>query len=202
MSLLAYLPLSLVLQYPYLAFFIGMLVLGDVVFVPAIYLSAHGSLSVWSVLGLAFLAGMISDAWWYVLGRTIPMRRISSWKFVEKREHIRAKISDLVDTHAQLMIVVSKFTYGTRTLMQLVAGAKHISILRYASANAFGHILWFGAATAIAHIVRASLGSFRETLVGTSIAFALFVVVFLVGQIALSRFFKRKYHLENGGGKG
>lgn len=186
-----------VVGHPYLTFFIGMLGLGDVVFVPAIYLSAHGTLVTWNILGLALLAGMLSDGFWYFLGYTLPAEKILSWGFVKKREYIRHKISDLVGTHAELMIVVSKFTYGTRTLMQLVAGARKIKLAVYLKANLLGHLLWFGSATIIAHVVQLGVGDLRDTLIGTSIAFAVFVCVVIAIQFVVSRFLKQKYHLQS-----
>ncbi|HSH26690.1 MAG TPA: DedA family protein, partial [Wenzhouxiangella sp.] len=64
--------LDLVAAYPYLMLFVGLLLVGEAVLLPALYLATTGRLDPFSVIVVAVTATMLSDLAWFLLGRWWP----------------------------------------------------------------------------------------------------------------------------------
>ena len=64
-------------EYRYFALFIGMIIGGESIFLPAVYLTVLGIFEVVPLVAIAGLATVISDTAWYLVGWFMPFSRPS-----------------------------------------------------------------------------------------------------------------------------
>lgn len=109
-------------EYPYLMLFVGLLLAGEAVLLPALYLAATGRLEPLAVIVVAVAATMLSDLVWFLLGCWSPsgaverMRRRYSGPVVDR-------LQALISRNGLRLLFLSKFVYGTRIVAQVLAGA-------------------------------------------------------------------------------
>jgi len=129
---------DLIAQNIYTALFLGLLLGGETVLLPAIYFGLSGVISLQGVIGISIIATAISDSFWYYIGHVTPVEKISSLgAFKTYRERL-ADLSDAFNEHGLLLLFFSKFVYGTRTAMEILCGVSNIVFVRYFFVNLFG----------------------------------------------------------------
>ena len=126
--------LSLLQTYPYLFIFVGMLVAGEVVLLPAIYLAATGRLDLAAVISLAILATVLSDLFWYGLGRKFPASALDRIPGHHSNNAVRG-LERLFNRKGVQILFLSKFVYGTRTAAQVLAGVHDMRFRTYVIVN-------------------------------------------------------------------
>jgi membrane protein DedA with SNARE-associated domain len=114
--------LDLVAAYPYLMLFVGLLLAGEVVLLPALYLAATGRLDILLVILVAVVATMLSDLAWYLLGRWSPSDAIDRMR-QRHSGRIVNRLQRLFSSNGPRLLYLSKFVYGTRIAAQVIAGA-------------------------------------------------------------------------------
>lgn len=128
-------------DHAYSVLFIGLLIGGEAVLLPAIYLALEGKLDLLLVIGIALAATTLSDTFWYGLGRTLPLSAWSTNGRFSRFGRTLAAISALFSRRALMTLFLSKFVYGTRTAVQILSGAHRISFLPYFFVNLSGILL-------------------------------------------------------------
>lgn len=124
-------------EYPYLFMFAGLLVAGEVVLLPGLYLAVTGRLDFAMVIGVAITATMLSDLAWYGSGRLFPdamLQRLSR----RRAGRMLPKMDRMISERGPQLLILSKFVYGTRTLAQVLAGVHRMPVPVYLAANALG----------------------------------------------------------------
>ena len=112
--------LEIFAAYPYLMLFIGLLLVGEMVLLPALYLAATGRLDALLVIAVAIFAGMLSDFLWYLLGRWYPARAVKKISRRLPAERLD-RFEQLFARNGAALLFVSKFVYGTRIVAQVLA---------------------------------------------------------------------------------
>lgn len=178
--------------YPYLSLFIGMLFLGEMVLLPAIYLATTGRLDLVAVVILAVLATLISDCLWYALGRSFPNRTL---KRVSGRVSVGllTGLEQAFNKRAGKVLFLSKFVYGTRTLVQVLAGMHGMSFRSYLLVNTAGVLAVTGALVLMAYLVIGTTYRLKEVVEHMEIAFLLFVLFSVAGYTLLGRKMRRQW---------
>jgi membrane protein DedA with SNARE-associated domain len=128
---------SLVGEHPYLFLFFGLLIGGESILVPALYLAVASKLSVVCVIGLALVATVISDTVWYFIGYYLTHQRVARI-LGPKRELVLERFSKFFSGRKYLIVYLSKFIYGTRIIAQVLAGVYRINFWRYQLVNIAG----------------------------------------------------------------
>ena len=173
--------------------FLGMLVGGETFFLPAVYLSVKGTLNFSDILFFAVLATIISDTAWYALGRFFSLEKILSCKiFLKKREEF-AKIFGAFKKHSQKLLYISKFVYGTRTLVQIFSGAIRMPFLRYSAVNIAGIISYLFGIALLAILTKESLVSLEEMLYYEYVYIAVFILVVGIIHICLKKWLGKNF---------
>jgi membrane protein DedA with SNARE-associated domain len=144
-------------KYPFV--FIGMFFFGEAVFIPAIYLSFEGQISLSGVLVISVLANIISDFVWYFLAATVPFEKIKKWKSVKGKEKALDGISRLLGIYGYKILFFSKFIYGTRILVQIMCGMKRLNIWKYLAVNTIGTALYLGFLYILTHALYMGVSS-------------------------------------------
>jgi membrane protein DedA with SNARE-associated domain len=123
--------------HPYAILFVGLLLAGESILLPAIYLAIAGRLSMPYVVAIAMLSTTLADLAWFYIGR--HMAEGVFRRFVSDR--VRAamdRLSKPFDAHMGKALFISKFVYGTRTAAQVLAGARGMPLRAYVSVNFLG----------------------------------------------------------------
>jgi membrane protein DedA with SNARE-associated domain len=183
---------DLLVGHPYAFIFIGLLIAGELVLLPAIYLSVTGRLHPGYVFAIAVLATATSDLFWYFLGRRLPrehLERIGSGRI----GRAMAGMERLFLRRGPQILVGSKFVYGSRTAVQVLSGVHRVGLRTYALANSAGVLLLVAALFAIGYTVRGTVGRMGELVDRLGIAFLAFIVLAVLVNLLASRMLRQRW---------
>ncbi len=176
----------------YFALFIGILIGGEIVLVPALYSAFATNLSVWTVIGISLLATIVADSAWYSIGRFVPYERVTRLPLIRTQKQRIDTFGSFFDVHAGRIIFTSKFIYGTRVAVQLSSGIRDIEYLRFIVPSVSGTFLLTAILAGIIWFTRTSLGSLEGNTYYIHITFAvvvaLIVILHILAQKVISRF--------------
>jgi membrane protein DedA with SNARE-associated domain len=130
---------NLFLAHPYLFLFVGLLLGGETILLPAIYLALTGIYSIYAVMGIMILATVISDLFWYFIGRGI-MPSLTKRMIKERVRDELHRLLHIVHNRPLHILYLSKFVYGTRIAAQVMCGMKKAPLWKYLLVNIFGII--------------------------------------------------------------
>lgn len=167
--------IELITLYKYPFLFMGMFFFGEAVFIPAVYLSFEGQISLAGVIIISIAANIVADFVWYFLAATMPFSKIKTWKSVRGREKTLDKISSLLDVYGYKLLFVSKFVYGTRILVQIICGLKHLNLWKYLVVNTVGTALYLGFLYVLTRALHAGVSS--STIEEIKLAVGAFIVI-------------------------
>lgn len=154
---------QLVIDYGYLAVFIGCLLEGETLLVMAGFAAHQGHLSLAVVIAIAFVAGALGDQICFWIGR--------AWGPVLLARHPRygkraEKIAGLLRRHDAKLIVGIRFMYGLRLLGPVMIGASRIPPARFTALNLLGAAIWAplvaGAGYLFGHALERLLGDLER----------------------------------------
>ncbi|WP_245730645.1 DedA family protein [Pseudohongiella acticola] len=180
--------------YPYMALFVGMIIAGELVLLPAIYLAATQRIDLAAVLLLAIIATMLSDCLWYGLGRRFPastLARVSG----KVGEGFFAGAEKAFSAGGKRLLFMSKFIYGTRALAQVLAGVHRMPLRSYLVVNTAGVIAVTVVLTVIAYSVIGTTYRLGEVMQYVEVAFLLFVLVTIGGYILVGNRLRKQWSL-------
>lgn len=180
--------------YPYLALFVGMIIAGELVLLPAIYLAATQRLDLMTVLTLAILATLLSDFLWYGLGRRFPKRTLR--RLAGKVGYrLLGGVEKTFDAGGKRVLFMSKFVYGTRTLIQVLAGVHGMPLRSYLATNIAGVLAVTALLTVVAYTVVGTTHQFGTILQYIEVAFLLFVLVIFAGYLVAGSRLRKQWSL-------
>jgi len=184
------------IQNQYFAIFVGLLLGGETILLPALYFSAIGQLNIWFIILIMIVATVISDTIWYFLG--FGLSEGVSWiKLSQRKREIMERYSTLFSERALFLLFMSKFVYGTRVVAQILCGVYKIDFKKYFIINLAG----IAALTAF-YAVGIRLFGIAADLIpafhkNAKLSFAAGAIVILLVHIAVSIYLKRKsFYLE------
>jgi membrane protein DedA with SNARE-associated domain len=184
--------LSVLYTHPYLFIFIGMIVAGELVLLPAIYLAATGRLDLGAVIAVALAATLLSDLAWYYAGRKFP---VSALARIPGRGSARvvSGLGRLFAHKGAHLLVLSKFVYGTRVAIQVLAGVHNMPFRTYIVANSLGVLAVTGSLVVVAYSVIGTARRMDDVMQDVELAFLLFVVVVLAGYYVVGKRMRRQW---------
>jgi membrane protein DedA with SNARE-associated domain len=177
---------------PYLFFFLGMILAGEVVLLPAIYLAATGRLDIGLVIVLSVVATILSDLIWYYAGRKFPaaaLKRIPG----RGTSRVVKGLEQLFERNGTQVLFLSKFVYGTRITAQILSGVHDMPFRRYFVANALGILAVTIALVVIAYSVVGTAHRMGDVVQTMEIAFFVFVLLAVATFLVSSRILKRQW---------
>jgi len=122
--------------------FFGFFLPGDTLLFTAGILSAGGTFSVWIVIIIAIIAGIIGDSFGYYFGKRAGsyfLKKEDSWIF--KKRYIE-ETRKFYDKHGVKTIVLARFLPIIRTFAPLLAGVSHMRYEIFMPFNIIGGVLW------------------------------------------------------------
>jgi membrane protein DedA with SNARE-associated domain len=175
---------------PYLFIFIGLLVAGEVVLIPAIYFAVTGHLELGWVLLSAIAAMAISDLVWYYLGRALPRERL---KRIGRIDRAMSGLEKLYARRGPQILIGSKFVYGTRTAAQVLAGTNGMPVSTYLAANTVGIALLVVALCAMGYLVHGTVDRMTDLVGRMQVAFLVFVALAVAIHLVAAKVLRAKW---------
>ena len=191
MSMLA--PLGDVLSgHPYLYAFIALLFAGESVLLPVIFLALRGSLDLGAVFLIGVAATLVSDSFWYWLGRKFPPSVYA--RFTGRRtEKVMLRLESLFTTKGTQMLVLSKFVYGTRIAAQMLSGIHGMPFVKYTASNCLGVILLMSTLVALGYFAGGTAEQLGTVTHTASVAFLAFIVLAVGAHLVIGGIIKKKW---------
>lgn len=186
--------LDLLAAYPYLMLFVGLLLAGEVVLLPALYLATTGRLDALLVIVVAVIATMLSDLVWFLLGRWSPASAVDRIRQRHSSRNVN-RLQALFFRNGPRLLFLSKFVYGTRIAAQVLAGALNMPLKTWLSVNLAGVVAVTLALAGLAWGVVGTADRLGETVQHIEVTFLLFVLLaiaayLLVGTTMRKRWFR------------
>lgn len=175
----------------YILFFIGIVFLGDIMFLPLVYLASVKSLSLVSVLGVAFLANLASDYAWYWIGSRLNKDKVYAFFKIKQFEEKYANLIASFEKHAPSLILYSKFAYGLRVPIRILYGIHKLPLKEYFIVNALSAIIWLAGIWVLATGLSIGLVELKRMVWGGEIAILSFGLV-TIGLYYAAKHFAQK----------
>ena len=166
-------PEHLIDSYGYLAVLIGTFVEGETVLVFGGIAAKLGYLKLPWVIACAFSGGLISDQFFFFVGR------FRGQTFLDKRpawQRRAAKVQHILERHRFPIILGFRFLYGLRIATPLVIGMSRIPVIEFVLLNIIGTALW---ATAIGTLGYA-FGHGLELILGDIRRYEIKILMFIL----------------------
>ena len=175
--------LALIATYKLPALFIGALLFGEAVIIPAAFLSAQGFISPFTILWVSFFGAMCADTiWFYLAKRLLPWCHQHPW--CEKRSQQTVRLMEhMTGKNPFLYLLVSKFLYGVRILSIFYMSLQTNDYWRFIRYNALGSITWLIILISVSW--GAGKGFYQSGFTADRIEF---VITAIVGTIVLFKF--------------
>lgn len=177
--------------YPYIILFLGMFVVGETVLIPAIFLSFEGFLDPGAVVAVSFVATVLADIAWYSFARFAPLERVVGLKRVSGGKASFERLSALFDQHAYRVLFISKFVYGTRVFVQIIAGLKHLNFRNYVLVNSAGILSYFALLYLVAYVAGKALA--EQFVNNSKVAIAGFLLIIVIVHICVQYIARKKW---------
>jgi membrane protein DedA with SNARE-associated domain len=183
----------------YGALFVGLVTLGGIVLLPALFLALIGAIDLLHLFALVILAAMFSDSAWYLVGRKAKKERLYSLRFFKKRVEEAERFSMFFYKHGVLLVFLTKFVYGTRIASHILAGMHRISFAHFLMAVSAGTAVWFWLLYFLIRSLGMGMTAVKDTALKMQLLFAL-VALFLclvnwfTGKYIRSRMYAPKKH--------
>lgn len=184
--------LDLLIEYKYIAFFIGMFIGGDIVLITAIYLATRNYFDIRALIIISYLATILSDIMWYFIGKYATRTKINS--FLEKKRDLVSHVSRFMDKHGYKAIVYSKFIYGTRTIAQVIAGMHHMNLSGYTIANSIGTVAYILLLIALGYVFNFSTQNIQAIIHNGGVILGIFVVAIMLINIWINKSIKKRLY--------
>lgn len=114
---------------------------GDSLLFAAGAIAADGSLNVWVVCGLLFVAAVLGDAVNYSIGKMLGPRVLDRDGRFLKRKYL-VYTQSFFETYGGKAIIIARFVPIARTFAPFMAGVGSMNYWRFASYNFVGGLIW------------------------------------------------------------
>jgi membrane protein DedA with SNARE-associated domain len=128
-----------VTKWGYLAVFLGSLIEGESIILPAGYFASQGCLSLYKIILIAFVGTVIADQTLFVVGKKFGQRLLKKFPHFQKPAEKALRFLEVYDTWFMLTF---RFIYGIRIISPVVIGLSHIQFVRFSILNIIAAAIW------------------------------------------------------------
>lgn len=128
-------------QHPIILFFIAAFFGGEELIVPLAVLVGQGLWDVQTLFAVCYLATLISDAGWFLLGRHGVRQRKFFQKYEQRFEKASAFFRRIARSEMGILLT-TKFIYGTRIFSIIFLSLEGLSLPRFVGINAIVSFVW------------------------------------------------------------
>jgi len=184
--------LDLVAAYPYLMLFVGLLLAGEAVLLPALYLATTGRLDPLTVIIVAVAATMLSDLVWFLLGRWSPVGTVAKLRR-RYSGHVVDRLQSLISNNSFRLLFLSKFVYGTRIAAQVLAGTLNMSFRSWIVVNFAAVVTITLVMAALAWGVVGTTQRMEELVRHIEVAFLLFLLLAIAAYLVIGMKMRKRW---------
>jgi membrane protein DedA with SNARE-associated domain len=130
---------QIIMEYGYLAVFIGTFLEGETILLVAGFAAYEGYLELPLVITAAFCGSLFGDQLYFFLGRYNGQALLARFKSWEPRI---ARFRKLMDRHNTWFILIFRFLYGLRTPAPFAIGLSSVSIKKFVLLNIISAAIW------------------------------------------------------------
>ncbi len=126
-------------EFGYLALFIGTFLEGETIVIIAACLASKGMLNIYLVTLSAVAGTVLGDQTYFYIGR------IQGISFIEKRPKLKKKwvrISALIESRENIIIMAYRFVYGFRNITPFALGILNIHAMKFLILNVIAATIW------------------------------------------------------------
>lgn len=188
----------LALLSPYGLVFLGVILLSEVVLIPALYFAWIGQLDFQTTVITILAAEVVADTLTYGIARLVPDRWRERIPGLRTTSRVGQGLQRLFSAHGLRILFVSRFIYGSRLVVQGLCGLHRLPYWQFISVAFVGNVAWSLLMVSIIALVDASVGEF-ETLAGQiQIAAGITVGIGILAYLAY-RYLAPRWSLPRGG---
>ena len=186
-------------QNPYLISLFAGLLFGETVILAISILAAGGLFPIWIVLVFSYLGELISDFFYFWIGRSAIIHRLNKIEKFSKEFH---KTNNVIDkmSHKNIFVTLfySKFVYGVRTLTTIFLGYKKIKWKNFIIAEII--VMFFAVSLVvivgvlIGNGYKIALGIFKSFKIALTLVFVSLFIFYLV-QKNLVKYISKKQEI-------
>jgi membrane-associated protein len=159
---------------------------GDSLLFAAGAFAALGSLNVYLLILLLFIAAFLGDTLNYAIGKYVGPKVFSrDYRFI-KREHL-IKTHNFYEKYGAITIIIARFMPIIRTFAPFVAGIGTMKYSRFVSYNLIGGILWVGVFTFLGY----KFGN--HPYIKKNFTIVMFAIILISILPPIIQFIKKKY---------
>lgn len=184
--------LDLVAAYPYLMLFVGLLLAGEVVLLPALYLATTGRLDPVAVILVAVVATMLSDLAWFMIGRWSPSGAVEKMRQRHSSRVIN-RLQGLFSRNGPRLLFLSKFVYGTRIAAQVLAGALNMRFRTWVAVNFAAVVTITLAMAGLAWGVVGTAQHLEQLVEHIEVAFLLFLLLAIAAYLFVGTMMRKRW---------
>jgi membrane protein DedA with SNARE-associated domain len=165
---------------------LGLLFVGSIADVPAMFLAVRGMLPLPFIFIVGFLADVIPDFFWYWLGGKIGIERFGKLRFFRQNPARLEVLGRVFDKRGGLILFGSKFVYAFGIPSQIVAGAHRYDLKKMFLANSLGALGWL---ILLYYLAKAfsTISVIEKYIKDTKVAFLLFFAAAIALHFLLGR---------------
>jgi len=134
--------IALLTQYKLPMLYLGAILFGETVIIPASFLSSSGFISPFSVLWVSLLGTMSADSLWFFAGDKL-LKCCEKYKWCKNRhKRVLHVIERLTSKNPFHYLILSKFLYGTRIATIIYLAMRKVKFAKFLSFNSLGSVIW------------------------------------------------------------
>ena len=182
----------------YIIVFFSIFIEGAIITLVAGVLSAKNYLDINYVILAAFLASVLHDLLFWYLGKNIlHLKKTRFLVNIEKTENLIRKLKN----HNGLYISISKFSWGFNRIVLAAAGIMKTPLKKLLSYSIPSCLVWSIAVAYLGNIFSSKIDILGKGLKTASLFVILLIVIFIVLENIIRKFFERKYYPNNNDSK-
>ena len=144
-------------------------------------LAGEGQLNFAAAFGLALMASLLSDTFWYLIGRQKGGSILSLLCRISLNpDSCVRRTLDIFSRHGARSLLVAKFIPGMNSVAQSMAGIFHMHPLRFLLFDALGACFWVGLFSGLGYLFSDQL----ERVADYALKLGTLLLVVLVGSLA------------------
>jgi membrane protein DedA with SNARE-associated domain len=179
---------SLVLQYGYLAVFVGCLLEGETILMLAGFAAHQGYLSLSITLWVAFVGGTLGDQFFFWVGRRWGRGLLQ--RFPTAQPRVR-RVNVLLQRYHAPLIIGIRFMYGLRIVGPIVIGASDVAAWRLLLFNVLGAAIWAPLIGGFGYLFGRALALLLEDVRQAELAALVLIVGLAIAVAAVQRWRSR-----------
>ena len=181
---------SAIALHPYIFVFIGLLLGGETVLLPAIYLAFVGVLKLSYVTMIMIVSTLVSDIIWYYVGMgALPF--LSKRQMKPRVQHAVQNLSQMFQRNDSYVLFISKFIYGTRIAAQVLCGMHKMNFRKYIVVNTAGVLALMAVYSFVVYSVLETVDTLGGAKYRVHYTFIAIVVILVLIQVIIKYFFKK-----------